>query len=109
MLCRRFALGNGRPHDQRTTAGLRRQLPESTAVDRLHVPCHLVQSLWHFVPDRVQGSRLNAVQVLPGIRLSAAQTVLPANLVHGVVGRHVHSDYHYGDCGAVREVEELSI
>lgn len=90
-------------------ARIHRFISNITPVHGLFVPSDVLQYLWHFMSSLFKGSDSHTVQTLFGIRIFAAQTVLPTAMVYGIAGCHI-DHYHYNDCvGALCEKQELQI
>lgn len=100
-------MGDSDPNDQWTNAGVHCELPELTAIDCLHLPCDCVQQIRNQLPDLLQGCHPDSFKTVLGVWISAAQALLPSDMVHGRFGSHFNCYYYYGHCSAVREEQEL--
>lgn len=61
------------------------------------------------MPGCIERSRTDAIETVSRIWIPAAQTILPANVVHGGSGSHINCYHHNGHCGFVCQKQKLSI
>lgn len=102
-------MGDGCPYHWRLNARVHRQLSNAPAVHRILIPCDCLQRFRHLVSRLFERSHFDTVKTVHGIRLSAAQAILSATMVHGFPGGHINYHHHHDHLRFVREEQELQI
>lgn len=96
-------MGNGCSYNWWFHARIHRQLSNATAINRVLIPSDCLQRFRHLVSRLLKRSDFDAIKTVHGIRLFAAQAILPTAMVYGFTGGHINHHHHHDYCRSVCE------